>query len=222
MDFCLHPDIRFCFPDQGLAFVDLRSDRYFSLQGPAEAAFKLFASGAPLDRDAVCALEPLLAAAVLMPSDRRACGRPVEVTQALRSAGDLRRPSIGVGDALTSIGCYHLARHEVERQSLKAILDRISRCFRNGALPPWPREPSPAAELAAVYVNIRPFVRVQDKCLVWSLGMQKFLAAKGIRANLVIGVKLEPFAAHAWLQSAGMVLSCPLEEARLYTPLLVA
>lgn len=60
-----------------------------------------------------------------------------------------------------------------------------------------------------------------DRCLPRSVALALGLAARGIHAQLFIGVKTAPFAAHCWVQLGGDVLSDSVEEVRRYHPILV-
>jgi len=60
-----------------------------------------------------------------------------------------------------------------------------------------------------------------DKCLPRSLAIALCLARHGVHADVVLAVKLGPFAAHCWAQADGEVLNDTAEEVALYTPILV-
>lgn len=60
-----------------------------------------------------------------------------------------------------------------------------------------------------------------DRCLPRSIALTLSLAARGTRAQLVIGVKLAPFGAHCWVQLKDRVLNETAEEVMRYQPILV-
>jgi hypothetical protein len=60
-----------------------------------------------------------------------------------------------------------------------------------------------------------------DHCLPRSIALALRLARRGCRANLLLGVKLAPFAAHCWVQWRDQVLNDEFEEVARYTPILV-
>ncbi len=75
---------------------------------------------------------------------------------------------------------------------------------------------------AASYLRLRPFALTsQDRCLYDSLALVHFLATQGQFAQWVIGVRLNPFAAHSWVQSGGVVLNDQPERVRRYQPILI-
>ncbi len=59
-----------------------------------------------------------------------------------------------------------------------------------------------------------------NKCLRRSLAMAAYLAHRGIAANLVIAVKMRPFAAHAWTQVGDIIINDHIDNVRPFTPIL--
>lgn len=59
-----------------------------------------------------------------------------------------------------------------------------------------------------------------NRCLVRSLALFSVLRNRGIAAQFVIGVRAQPFAAHAWVQYDGTVLNDCVEQVSCYTPIL--
>jgi len=45
--------------------------------------------------------------------------------------------------------------------------------------------------------------------------------SRGLAADLVVGVRLNPFAAHSWVQAGSHVLNDRMDSVRTYTPVLV-
>jgi hypothetical protein len=76
---------------------------------------------------------------------------------------------------------------------------------------------------AAVYEKLRPLgFTARERCLHDSLTLVCFLAAQGLRARWVVGVKTSPFGAHAWVQCGNSVLNDQHEYVRAFHPILVA
>lgn len=59
-----------------------------------------------------------------------------------------------------------------------------------------------------------------DRCLPRSIALVLCLAARHVRAHIVIGVRIAPFGAHCWVQAGNEVLNESVEEVLLYTPIL--
>jgi len=55
-----------------------------------------------------------------------------------------------------------------------------------------------------------------------AIALDDILLRRGLAATLVFGVRLTPFAAHCWLQTAETILTGTAAEARNFTPILVA
>jgi hypothetical protein len=60
-----------------------------------------------------------------------------------------------------------------------------------------------------------------NRCLARSVAMFSVLRARDVAADLVIGVRGDPFSAHAWVQYQNMVLNDTVEQIRNYSPILV-
>ncbi|HWU49222.1 MAG TPA: lasso peptide biosynthesis B2 protein [Asticcacaulis sp.] len=73
----------------------------------------------------------------------------------------------------------------------------------------------------AAYLASRRWLRTQDQCLSWSIALVDVLAAHDWFPDLVLGVKMRPFGAHAWVAWEGEVLNDLPDLVRAYTPILV-
>ena len=76
-------------------------------------------------------------------------------------------------------------------------------------------------DVAHRYAACRWLIPVPTRCLIDALALDHILLSRRVAATLVFGVRLEPFAAHCWLQSPETVLTGTSAEARNYTPILV-
>jgi hypothetical protein len=86
----------------------------------------------------------------------------------------------------------------------------------------FPRDTSPEAiqTLVAAFHLLRPCFDRKYLCLFDSLALIDFLANYSVFPSWVFGVQSEPFAAHCWVQSHGVVLNDSLDRTRGYTPLM--
>lgn len=64
-------------------------------------------------------------------------------------------------------------------------------------------------------------LRAADRCLVRALAVHSICRRHAIPAKLVLGVRMNPFGAHSWVQYNRAVLVGDVEQVRLYTPILV-
>ncbi|MFP1130213.1 lasso peptide biosynthesis B2 protein [Asticcacaulis sp. W401b] len=77
-----------------------------------------------------------------------------------------------------------------------------------------------SAKHLAAFLDTRFLVPTQDRCLPWSIACLDAFAHRCADLTLVIGVRSDPFGAHAWVQQADMVLTDELDRVLLYTPIL--
>jgi len=75
--------------------------------------------------------------------------------------------------------------------------------------------------VAGAYVTSAMLLRADDQCLPRAIAARRLCQRLGQQAALIFGVRLEPFAAHSWVQCGDAVIVGELENVRLYTPILV-
>jgi len=74
----------------------------------------------------------------------------------------------------------------------------------------------------AVYEALRPLLfTAREECMLDSLALVTFLATEGLTPHWVVGVKTNPFGAHAWVQSGNTVLNDQHGHVRQFRPILV-
>jgi len=79
-----------------------------------------------------------------------------------------------------------------------------------------------ARMLSTIFFALQPsFYSAKDACLRNSLTALEFLGKYEVYPRCVFGVKMEPFAAHAWVQEGAVVLTDPIEHVRTFTPIMV-
>jgi hypothetical protein len=75
--------------------------------------------------------------------------------------------------------------------------------------------------LTTIHFALQPaFYSAKDKCLRNSLTLVEFLAKYDVYPKCIFGVKMEPFAAHAWVQHGAVVLTDPIEHIKTFTPIM--
>ena len=79
-----------------------------------------------------------------------------------------------------------------------------------------------AADLVAIFRRLRSFTfSSHRRCLFHALVLVNFLSRYGVYPYFVMGVKVDPWAAHSWVQSGEYVLDGTPEQVRFFTPILV-
>jgi hypothetical protein len=74
--------------------------------------------------------------------------------------------------------------------------------------------------LVQTFLRHRRLVPMPYSCLFDSLALLEFLAINGLFPSWVFGVRMNPFAAHCWLQEGRTVLNDTADAVRNYTPIL--
>nr|WP_286207875.1 lasso peptide biosynthesis B2 protein [Hephaestia sp. MAHUQ-44] len=77
-----------------------------------------------------------------------------------------------------------------------------------------------ALRLATAFQAAARLVDALDQCLPLSFALAHRALQHRLPVDMLIGVKLRPFEAHAWVQSEGTVLSDRLDAVQPYTPIL--
>jgi len=112
------------------------------------------------------------------------------------------------------------ANHALAQDSLHHIVSRIRTRKQRGLEGSQPRNPTPNDALGA-FMTTRKFVASFDKCLPRSIALVDYLAEANLFPYFVMGVKMKPFAAHAWVQLNDTVLNDSVDTVTRYTPILV-
>jgi hypothetical protein len=77
-----------------------------------------------------------------------------------------------------------------------------------------------ARELTASFQTLRSLFPRDYLCLFDSLALLEFLAGFDLYPTWVFGVRLEPWAAHCWVQEGQYIFNEGVEEAAFYTPIM--
>ncbi len=80
--------------------------------------------------------------------------------------------------------------------------------------------PSPAlSALALSFLKARRRIPIEPVCLADSLAMLDFLWRRGHVPQFIIGVRLNPFTAHCWVQTDELLLNEAVDFATAFTPI---
>jgi hypothetical protein len=226
--------VRACCADGQVILLDLRRNRYVGVGAPPSLAGVIEGWPATPDEAGPPAapthffrmLAPLLAQGLVTDEPKKAGRRPGRLETPGRSLNaDDAAPHPPVG--WRRAGRFHrsaaTASLRLRCQSLAGIADAVA---TRRASPPGPGDAGTlelAQEAVAVYQRLRLFAfSAHDRCLHDALTLVGFLAAEGIAAHWVIGVRTRPFGAHSWAQIGDTVLNDQHEQVRRFAPILVA
>lgn len=105
--------------------------------------------------------------------------------------------------------------------SLRYGLRAAENCKRRAARRAKQADLSRTRELVAVFLRLSIFLTNKDRCLPRSLAMLRFLSSFDISPSLAIGVAVNPFNAHCWIQQGIFVCNCDVDLAKSFKPIYV-
>ena len=217
MAVALRPGLSFCTAGDQVVFLDLCEDRYFQVHGELTAEVRRFlCSRNPRTED----FPRLLKAGILRRGERSLAAAEMQLTVARRRPRSL---SQGRGDAIEI--AFALISEVRVRRALrsgglhKMVEELIDRRQRIGS-PVSPDDPGPSRVIRS-FEAAKLFRSPANLCLSRSIAMVQRLASFGCRAQLVMGVRVSPFAAHSWAQFDDLVLNDTPEEVARFEPILV-
>lgn len=218
MGHALRTGISFCEVSDRLLFLDLVADRYFCLGDSMERAFRSVIACEKVDERE--ALTGLVRSGILVETAEE------RLPQAFRresrpgaSLLDTPARSVGIGHKLAAISALATTHLSLRLGGLHRTLNKLA----HAKLMPGgtSRDASRSLhDVATAFEWTARIVRSHDQCLPRSIAVARRLAALGLAADLVIGVRLRPFAAHCWVEVDGRLVNDRLDTVRTYTPIL--
>ena len=216
----LRHDVHWCESGGRVILLDVTADRYFCVPSEARPAFQALAAGeaGPQDR---ARLDMLTRRGLLVESASPGpFQQPALVDPPSRDFLDYPAPRCSAVAILRALAYERRAAWRLRTRPFRDVIPRTRSDGVTG------REAAvhngPAIRSIAAAADAIAFVtRSHNRCLVRGLGVHSSCRARGIRAQLVLGVIAHPFAAHCWVQLGDAVIVGGYEQARLYTPILV-
>lgn len=235
----LAPHVHSCWTKNQVVLLDLKRNKYFGLNAADADALARRVDGLPRDKhrghvacgggDAAVTdlLQEMLDAGMLVR----------EVVRADARAPSADPPCVALIDGYCEIRArlslrvivYFLmatlvAKWLLRRRSLESIADRVHARRGKHAASTVLRtdlDCDRTQSLVAAFVKMRTFAfTANNECLFDSLALIEFLARYRIFPRWVFGVTTSPFAAHCWLQHAGVVINDSPEHVGRFTPIL--
>lgn len=218
MAFRLRDNLYWCHCGGRVVFLDVEADRYFCLPFGAEAAFARLAIGEmePGDVERLCAL---IARGMLIEDSGSPGLHPPPSLQP--AAGDLLQepyPPPHIRDVLGAFASEARAAWLLRRRPFLEVVKGIERCGhrRRSSLDHDTRLRRIVSGSAAISLVLR----AADRCLVRAIALHSICSRNGIHPRLVLGVRVNPFRAHCWVQLDETVLVGDFEQVRLFTPIM--
>lgn len=217
MTYRLSPHVSYGLVGGRAVILDLEVDRYLLLAPAETEALRALASA----RD----LLPLAASRNLLVRRLICEGPGNEIGPVQQEAPAVS--ALETGERSAAIAPFEALRHclgnllALRLMGLASMLRRArvcrDRCSRRagGQLA---EDDVGAAAIARGFSEARISVPMPRLCIPDSLGLAQCLWKRGIAADLLFGVQLDPLLAHAWVQTGPLVLSDPLNIVADYTP----
>lgn len=222
----LPPHVHFCYRGDAVVFLDLERDDYTFVGAEGAAALRCLSSleANLISSERSAALNELLAGGLLT-TDRNA-GRSVTPTTAAHASVPLLDEQ-SISSVRASPGhlynFFHastLAAARLRWGQLHRTIARVQR-RKSMRMPSAPVDMERARELVAIFGRLRSLFPRPYLCLYDSLALIEFLARYRVFPSWIFGIRLEPWAAHCWVQEAGFIFNEDVEEAAGYTPVMV-
>lgn len=215
MNHHLPPHISFAFMGGGAVLLDIEADRYLMLRGSEAGALEALGAGLT-----PATVEPAIGRLAM----RRLIGAGPGPSVAPISAPIATSSALELAGASERAGALEIAHFRLDatlRLRLRGLGQTIARWRRlkkdllTGEMIADRRY---ACAVARGYAASRVKLPWRRLCVPDSLALSRFLWRRGIPVEVYFGVRLDPFAAHAWVQHDEMVLSDNVNVVADYTP----
>lgn len=198
-----HENLAWCVCNGTTIFLDIANDRYFRLSDEQDHEFHIGAlrNGEELGRQPACLPRP-------------STWRPVSDAFDIDATSSFSLSGVGA-----AVWIQRRTEKRLAERGLRAALIELAAVRRKNLRtnPDYGK----LASIVSAFEHATLLRTAADRCLPRSIAMIARLAKAGIQAELVIGVRSEPFGAHCWAQQGPVALNETVEEARRYEPILV-
>jgi hypothetical protein len=200
-------------------FLDIERDRYFAIGGEAHAAFEQLVGGAASESEKALAVK-LVRDGIAVRSDGpehpACCDHP---DRAIESAIDRAERSFSRPPMMIELARIFLAKWSLRRSGLAHGLRRLGARKKDADL--RAAGTGELERIAAAFERCNSIVSPMDQCLPRSLAVAHRLLDFGLSPALIMGVRAQPFGAHAWVESENLIVNDRFDTVHPYTPILV-
>lgn len=221
MGYRLRDDLSACRIDDRLIFLDVRANRYFRLSAPLEHAIAIHMAGGTCEEPDIQRLvaNNILTNEAPPPGQARVSTIEAPRRSAVEQVSTINK--VSVTQLLEVFVLVYWTRRQLATRPLKDILDHLlddrHRHIRSSVSPATRPSRKHLLDAVGVFRRARLYVPPAPCCLLDSLSMVRFLARRGVTANIVFGVTSDPFSAHCWTQIGDLVLNDSVGNANAYT-----
>lgn len=196
-------NLAWCEIDGKLVFLDIVKDRYFELSEDHNRATLAHIQTSGLSEWHQPSWLP----------------RPAELTRPCRTAAASANGPFNLADVARAMWAQRRVERRLTLKGFESILCDL--CHAINVRTSNSGDSADAANKIISAFNHSQLVRTAaDRCLPRSIALALCLAARDVRTQVVIGVKIAPFGAHCWVQAGEEVLNESVEEALRYHPII--
>lgn len=221
MHLALRNGISFCSVDGRLLFLDVIADRYFCLSAPAENCFLgLVGTGGRVAYRGD-ALDALISRGMLVeaptPAPFKPCTLPLLPVE---SVLDQPLPRGSVLQAAGAMSRLAAVRLRLKIAGLALTLSAIS-VMKTRPASASGNPDMLLCQTMAGFGRAAGIATILDNCLGQSIAIAHDMLARGLRPDVVLGVRLGPFNAHCWVQYENRLVNDRFDMVRTFTPILL-
>lgn len=222
MDLGLKLDTSYCVTNNRAVFLDLSTDRYVCLPPDLEGAFLNLLQDPPGTKTDESAQSLLIDTGLFIRNpDTRPFVAPAAIPTPKRSLLEQDEPTCLAMHVAVATVSQLITTLRLRNQSLGRTVIRLRRQKANGHAFPHDVSDAEISRYVRAFLMTRRLIANQNRCLQRSIALVDYLALFGLYPTFVIGVRMQPFAAHAWVQFGETVLNDYLDEVLVHTPILV-
>lgn len=207
--YALKTNVRACVDQGVVVFLDLRNDRYLSMEARRAPKISGVCEGTSQNAAGSLVACGLIEAPGVPPRGERA-GSPAGSAD----PGCFRKCRVSLFDAVKMLQSCVRASFTVRGRRLDLAFLNFARRKRAGK----PTN-TDVAEVVGRFERMRPWYPRARVCLFDSLALMDFLLAFGHKPAFVMGVRATPFAAHCWVELEDTCLNDAAENCQSYTPI---
>lgn len=219
MGFILAEGISFCRAGGRTIFLDLSRDRYLGLADAADQSFSRLQSGRELTQADEWEIEDLVQSGLLV----RTCDhRLPRACRAPSPQSSLAPANVPVSARMLTLVLWNIVRTEMDMRvrplasTLRGLRERKTNADFEEA-----KSIERVQEIAAAFKCCSLIKSALDRCLSRSVAIAHTMIDRSIHPDIIMGVRLQPFSAHCWVQHRGILVNDMFDRVRNYVPILL-
>ena len=211
------PGVSFGLVDGHPVFLDAAHDRYAALPRDMIEPFLAALARGGLVEPGAPGTVGLLASGLFVLSETEHALESVSHVPPARGFEPMR-PQLRLADLVRVWWLLACARRDVRTRPFSTLIGSAHNPrSRSSAVTGAP----PLELLVQRFHRARAYVPIASSCLWDSLALRQWLADRGVGCALVFATRLDPFAAHCWIEHDGVVLNDSPERIATFAPVAI-